>query len=271
MRTDRIAALLTSFMTLAAAACIIPVYIDDPRGFPRSASRMFEKTVPWENGRAVAVENPAGDVEVFGWERKEVQVTAEWGWDSSRSRVEVPSPGRDIPDVEVEPDGDLLRIRLRAPVREEDTARPVRFILNVPQAVDLKDVVVRRGRVTVGDIYGRTRVAVEEGDVRVENYSGSLEVSVGRGSAEAEILDLRPEDVVRLAARQGPVTLFLEAGVDARIEAEAANGRVISDFALGTGPDSRKVAAVIGREKGGTVALVSGMGDVRIRKVRDIR
>jgi hypothetical protein len=271
MRTDRIAALMVCLLTVALAACIIPVYIDDPRGFPRSAARMFDKTVPWESGRAVAVENSAGDVEVFGWERKEVQVTAEWGWESSRPRVEVLGSGRDIPDVEVVPDGDVLRIRLRESGRADGPSRPVRFILNVPQAVDLKDIVVQRGNVTVGDIYGRTKVAVETGDVRVENYSGSLEVTVGRGSAEAEVLDLRPEDVVRLSTRQGTVTLFLESGVDARVEAEAANGRISSDFPLGTDPDSRKAAAVVGREKGGSVILVSGMGDVRIRKVRDVR
>ncbi|MBM3294924.1 MAG: hypothetical protein FJY80_01495 [Candidatus Aminicenantes bacterium] len=254
-------------MAFVSTACIIPVYIDDPRGFPRRLPEMFEKTVPWEGGGAIAVENPVGDVEIFGWDRREVRISAEWGWSGPRGSRFGERTGP--PEVEIDEHPGVLRVVLRPVGRETDPVRPVRLILNVPRAVDLESVVVGHGRVNVGDVYGRSRLAVQAGEVRVENYSGSLEVMVERGTAEAEILDFRPEDVVRLVARQGSVTLYLEDDANAEVEAEAPGGRIVSDFDLGPDRGGGKTSAEIGREKGGSVVLISGTGDVRIRKVRE--
>jgi len=269
MRTHRFSALGAAGAVLVSAACIIPVYIDDPWNSPRSSPRLFEKTVPWDRGGPIAVENPVGDVDIFGWDEREVQISAEWGWDATRGRRIGLFDGRDVPDVDVDVIDGVLSVRLRRDGREDESVSPVRFVLNVPRSVDLKEVVVRRGRITVGDIYGRSRLAVEEGDVRIENYSGSLDISVGRGSAEAEILDLRPEDVVRVAVRQGSVIVLLEPEVAARIEAEAPKGRITSDFDLGPEGQDRKAAAVLGRGPGAAVTLLSEGGDIRLRKIRD--
>jgi hypothetical protein len=270
MKDHRIVAIFTAALILGSAACIIPVYVDDAGRYSRPGPLMFEKTVPLDRGGSIAVENPVGDVEVFGWDRNEVQVSAEAGWDWRRERrINVYGPGGDIPEVDVEKVGDVLRIKLRTEGREDEGARPVRIILNVPRPVALREVIVRRGRITIGDIYGKARLSIDDGDVRVENYSGSLDVSVERGSVEAEILDLRPEDVVRLVSRQGPVTLFLEPGVSARIEAEAPNGRITSDFDLGPAASGKKKvgATTVGRGEGGSIALTASNGDVRLRKV----
>jgi hypothetical protein len=92
--------------------------------------------------------------------------------------------------------------------------------------------------------------------LKVENYSGSLKAQVWRGRIEAEVLDLRSEDEVQLTARAGDLTLYLEKGVSAKIEAEAS-AWVTSEFDLGTAPPANKVSAVLG--SGGAILTLKAL------------
>jgi hypothetical protein len=254
---------------LGASACLIPVYVDDPGGFSRTYPPAFSKTVDLVKGEAVAVDNPVGDVEIFGWDRDEVEVSAEWGWDRYRGRrIGFYGFGRQEPDVEVTKEGGLVRIGLRPSAREGDEARGLRFILNVPRSVELREVRVSRGLIEIGDLFGKAFLDMGEGDVQVKNFSGSLEVSMGEGAVEAEILDLRPEDAIRIRSRQGNVTVILESDVKAKVEADAPAGRITSDFDLGAAPGEKNAVATIGGGEGASIRLSALDGDIRLRKVR---
>jgi len=254
-------------LALGAAACIIPVYVDDPGGFPRSAPPMFTRTVALERGGAIALENPVGDVEIYGWDRNEVEVSAEAGWGRAwERRIGLYGSGGTVPAIDVEKTANLVRIKPRDG-RDDAESRSLRFILNVPRAVDLETVRVTRGRISIGDLFGKARLDLDEGDVRVENYSGSLEVMVRSGSVDAELLDLRSEDEVRITCRRGPVTVFLESKADAKVDLGAPNGRIASDFDLKTATGEKTISTVLGRG-GATIRLTALEGNVSLRKVK---
>ena len=59
------------------------------------------------------------------------------------------------------------------------------------------------------------------------------------------MLDLRAEVIKKITVRAGDLTVFLEAGAAARIEAEASAG-ISSEIDLHQAPLGRKVAAALG-------------------------
>jgi hypothetical protein len=137
----------------------------------------------------------------------------------------------------------------------------------VPRSVNFDMIRVREGDITIADLYGKVRVEVERGRVQVENYSGSLDLEVGRGSVEAEVLDLRPDDVLKIVARDGDISLLLPDDATARVDA-AAGGAVTSEFDLGRELPARKVEGRVGAGEGATLTLSALQGNVRLLKAK---
>jgi hypothetical protein len=253
---------------LAAAACVIPIYVDDGGRFTRPFST-FLKTIEFAPGGIISIDNALGDIVIRGWDKNEIEITAEEDWDESAGRtVRLSGRNRVVPRVEVETKDKYVKIRSRPRDADLEDDRAVRLVIQVPHEVDLQDVHGRRGRITVSDLYGRVRLDLEEGDVRVDNFSGSLDVDLVRGSIQVEILDLRSADTVRLALKQGPATVLIEPGFNGRIEANAPNGTLRCDFIIDPPAESRGAAGKIGTGEGALIIVSSLNGDVRIHKTK---
>jgi DUF4097 and DUF4098 domain-containing protein YvlB len=133
--------------------------------------------------------------------------------------------------------------------------------------VNLKDVRNELGDIRIVDIYGKVRVNLEEGIIKVENFSGSLDLSLVRGSVEAELLDVRKDDNVRITTREGDITLYLQPDVNVKIEAATGNGGISSDFDLGLPLPSKKVSARLGSLEEAVVSLSALIGNIRLKKI----
>ncbi len=109
---------------------------------------------------------------------------------------------------------------------------------------------------------------MEDGNVRISNFSGSVDLLAGRGRVEVELLDLRAEDEVLLTVKEGDMTVYLQPNASARIEAAASNGEVTSDFELGTALPAKKAAGTIGAAGGGKLSLTAFRGSIHLKKTR---
>jgi len=253
-------------VVLAAASCIIPIYVDDGGRFTRPSS-MFLKTIEFAAGGAISVDNVLGDIEIRGWDRNEIEIAAEEGWGESEGRDRLlMGRSRVVPRIEVETKDKLVRIKARPRDSDLEHDRFVRLVIQVPRELDLLDVFGRQGRITVSDLYGRVRLDLEEGDIRVENFSGSLDIDLIRGSLQAEILDLRSADSLRLSLKEGPVTVLIESDFNGRIEADAPDGILSCDFVVDPPAENRRAAGKIGTGEGALIVASSLHGDVRILK-----
>lgn len=249
---------------ILTAACVFPFpWPDDEFSGPRSD--VFVRTVPLEPGGTIQLENGLGDIDIRGWDRPEVEITAE-NEEDAPFRGRIWSTGRRLaaPEVEVLSEGQTVRIRVLLPERERDI-RSVRFYLSVPKSVNLDGIRGREGDVAIGDLYGMVRIEMGRGQVHVENFSGPLEVTLGRGSVDAEVLDLRPDDKVRISAADGDIALFLAADTVARIQA-TAGAEVESEFDPGRAAKERSVDARIGGEPGASIVLSAPRGGIRLLK-----
>jgi hypothetical protein len=115
-------------------------------------------------------------------------------------------------------------------------------------------------------MYGEALLRLEDGDIRVENYSGSLDAELTRGSIQAELIDLRAEDAVRLILGEGPVSLLLEPAFAGRLEADAPAGSLACDFTLDPAADKNRASGKIGTGEGALVTVSARKGSVTVRK-----
>ena len=134
-------------------------------------------------------------------------------------------------------------------------------------SVVLTGIRLSEGDLTVSDIFGKLEASVDQGGLLVENFSGAVDVTVGTGDADVEVLDLREEDTITITSRRGDIVLRLESGVGAIVEADAPRGRVRSDFDLGVELPAATVKGWIG-EGGPNIILRAPNGRVEIVKIK---
>lgn len=255
------------------ASCIM---LDNPQGdepgwrtFPESGGPPggeFRQTVPFSRGGTLSLENDYGDVSITGWDRDEVEVVARAATVERQPETSTrPYRIRKVtPEVELrETEQGLL---IRTPTFEGSGEAPaVDYEIKAPSDVVLTGIRLSEGNLTIADIFGRIEASVDQGDLAVSNFSGSLRGVVGTGNADVEVLDLREGDEVSVTSRRGDIVLRLEPGVAAAIEANAPRGGVSSDFDLGVRLPAPTVKGMIGAG-GPSIILMASDGRVRIVK-----
>jgi len=250
---------------LLLGACVVAVVDPAAQGgsWPRAS---FEKSLSLKPGGSITLENQSGDIQISGWKEEKVDIAAQFGRDA------VPHAGIYFighrfkpPDVRVRSTADSARIRTdEGGYGDEDAV--VHYVLKVPQSINLDSVRNGKGRIAISDVYGRAVLDADEGAVDIRNYSGSLDIRLGSGAVEAEILDLRPQDSVRVKVERGDIVLLLEPDVAAQLMADAPAGNVSSQIDLGEALPARKVSARLGDGRA-TIELTAVQGDIKIRKV----
>ncbi|MGB8958101.1 MAG: hypothetical protein WCC00_03705 [Candidatus Aminicenantales bacterium] len=266
-------------VTLAAllTSCIL---IQDPEGEPGwrttpdsdeagASGPEFVQTLPFTPGETLSLENDYGDVEITGWDRDEVKVVAKAATVEPQPR----SPARQYrirkvtPEVEIQETEEGLLVR--TPTFEGPGEAPaVDFEVSVPNSVVLTGIRISEGNLTIADVFGRIEASVDQGDLAISNYSGPVRATVGTGSADVEVLDLRDRDEISITCRKGDISLRLESGVNAIVEADAPHGEVSSDFDLGVKLPATTVKGWIG-QGGPAVFLRASDGRIRIIKTAD--
>jgi len=247
------------------SSCIIAVVDYSETGVAR-LSREFHKVVSFVSGGTLSLENVNGDVEIAGWDRDEVEISAErmiplpYG-----RRIQWQPIRRSMPRVDFDKFEDFIKIKARSSGGDKEAAA-VNFYLNAPHSIKLKDIVGREGNISLADLYGEAVIDLQNGKIKVENFSGSLIASLVKGIVEASLYDLRGEDEIRITVREGDITIHLQAEVKARVEASASNGNIYSDFDLKETLPAKKISGQIG-EGGAFISLSSLNGDIQIKKL----
>ncbi|MHB8094703.1 MAG: DUF4097 family beta strand repeat-containing protein [Candidatus Aminicenantales bacterium] len=241
---------------LLLASCIIVVR-ERPESAEPPVRGEFRKTVSFEPEGSISLENRAGTIEIAGWERNEVAIIAEG---PAGEGDDGPSP-----DVRLGEDARSLWIRSG----EEsglDGNSALNYVLSVPHAVDLRDIRNGKGSILLRDIYGKAAIDLDRGDVRVANFSGTITIAVARGSVDAEVLDVREGDEIRIIVTSGDIVIRLQTAASARIEALAPNGTVSSEIDMGKSLPASEVTATLGTGPGASIRLEALDGDIAVRK-----
>ena len=261
-----ILAFLVGFVLLSSA-CIIAV-VDPSSAGQGWLKSQFHKSLSLEPGGSVTLENINGNIVVSGWEKDAIEISAEGSMDSPQEAgIHFLGWRFSPPDVRVRSTADSVRIRT-GESRSEDERNSVDYVLRVPRSVNLDSIRNGRGRIAISDIYGRSLLDADEGEIRISNYSGSLDVRLGSGVVEAEALDLRPQDSVHITVERGDIVLLLEPSVAAQLVAAAPEGNIFSELELDQTLPAKKISAKLGDGQA-SIELTAVQGDIRIRKVKE--
>jgi hypothetical protein len=256
MAWEKIKVLAGCVAVLLLASCIIVVR-ERPDSAEPPAREEFRKTVAFEPEGSISLENGEGTIEIAGWERNEAEIIAE----SPDGEGDI----RPSPDVRLGNDARSLWIR-SGKESGLDGNPALNYILSVPHAVDLRDIRNGKGNILLRDIYGKAAIGLDRGDVRVVNYSGGIRIAVARGSVDAEVLDIREGDEIRITVKSGDIVIRLQADVSARLEALAPNGTVSSEIDMGKPLPASEVSATLGTGPGASIRLEALDGDIAVRK-----
>lgn len=247
------------------SSCIVAV-VDYSERLANRPIEEFHKVFSFNSGGTLSLENINGDIEILGWNRNEVEVSAEKMIHAYGRRIQWQPIGSSSTSIDFDKFEDFIRIKTRPGGWDKEGAA-VNYYLNVPQSIKLKDIVGRRGNISISDFYGEAVIDLVSGEIKVENFSGSLTASVVNGSVKASLYDLRADDEIRITAKEGDIVVYLQPGVDARIEMSTPNGDIFSEFDLKETLPAKKISAQIGGKDGALLSLSSLNGDIRIKKL----
>lgn len=201
-----------------------------------------ERTVPADARGEVEIVNVAGDVQVRGWDRAEVQVHADLGSGvekldvgSSKGRTSInvivrngrSSTGSDLV-VEVPRDATLIVKTVSADqtisdVRGAQRLQAVSGSISTQAWGEEVRIKTISGEVTVAGhkTPGRTAVNTVSGDVNLDNVAGELTLETVTGDMDVRMSTLTRG---RVQTTNGELRLRAALAADATLEAEAING-----------------------------------------------
>jgi len=247
---------------LALACCVLAASEGAPAA---EAKRSEQRRVPARQLAQLTVENPAGNIELQGEAREDLELTVQyrvWGGSADAVRAAIGKLRIDV----LEQDG-RLRLRPMHAERGIDGPRPS-FLDGARLSIDMHlrlpaklrtAATVTRDRLVALDLQGDLVLAATSGDVEVRKLGGSLEAGVTSG-------------ILRISDVKGDVALTTTSGdldlrrVQGRAVLQSVTGsmrveQVMGDLEIESTSGELLVTAV-----GGNLELISGSGDVAIRK-----
>ncbi|MFC2166969.1 hypothetical protein ACFLQZ_03295 [Acidobacteriota bacterium] len=256
--------LLFSLCLGLMGSCIIAVY-DYPGSNVFQPYEEFQQFLPFLPGGTLSLQNMDGNIEIVGWEYHECEVYAERRVPRSTERLfRILKFDHYIPKIDIDSFENQVKIQT-IPAPAEDATNVVDYFIRVPEAVILKDVNNRRGDILIADLYGEVYAETIEGDVTVDNYSGSLHVSVETGDVQASLFDLRSEDEIILSSNLGQITLYLQPDVNARLKMFAPNGEIIDQFNT-EGPSPLDTSSLVLGEGHALISITVENGNITLKK-----
>lgn len=163
-----------------------------------------ERTVDADADAMVRVSNTAGSIEISGWSRSQVAVSADLGADVEELVVE--SSGREV----------LIKVETPRSGRNRNISSDL--VIRVPEGVSL-DVAAVSADIEIRDVRGEQRLHSVSGDVTTEAFESDVQVEVVSGDVELQG-DRKPIRV-KLNAVSGDIDAV---GLAGEIQAETVSG-----------------------------------------------
>ncbi len=225
--------------------------------------QQVSRTVAAPADGAVEIELIAGDVEIAGWSRSEVQVDATL--DDRFEELEISS----------DEDGVSIEVEFKRGRRKGNYGGNVKLKIRIPEgsSIELETV---SADISIADVSGEIEVEAVSGDLEIRSSSREIDAAVVSGSIDVRSSQaLRSGDfetvsgdidfrgAVARGARlsfeslNGTVSLRLPAETCARFDVETFNGDIKNEF----GPRAEKVSSMLPAKE---LSFSTGNCDTRI-------
>ena len=243
---------LRGLILLAAIACLV---------FPAcAADENFHHVYPLAAGGSLTLENVNGSVQVEGWSRDEVEVSA--------VKTATRSDSRDVSQVKIEVDDShpgQVAVHTRYP-QGQGAEVAVEYHVHVPYRILLGSIETVNGSVTVRGVEGGGELRSVNGNVEVFDSSGRFSEKTTNGNLRLELRDLMSGGPMNLETVNGSVVLGLPEGARADLKVLAMNGDFYSELPVTSAaskPAARAFHAKLGTG-GGEISVRTINGGIRL-------
>ncbi len=258
MRRDAVVIVLTALALTAAGGA--------------DAYRLVEHrewNLPAEGRSMFTVRNVRGSIDVIGWDRDEIEISA-----MIRIRAAGKNKAQKIYgniEFEIGQEPGSISIRALVPKFRKDsiagegnTAVWVNYSIRVPYTTDL-DIRSVTGDIAVVQVGGSFRVVSERGEIDMLSRGGEGVLKTGSGDIGCKLAFLPSGGKLRLKTGNGDVSLGIPAETSAMLRAKTRAGRVRIRLEM-TGVEKKKRKVKIGvlGDGDGEIVLESASGDVTV-------
>ena len=218
----------------------------------------FKQTYPLPPGGSFVLDNVNGSVQVDGWDRNEVEVSAVKTSQSDQHEVE-------LVKIEVDSTPDKIAVHTRYP-QGEGAQVAVEYHVHVPYRILLGSVETVNGSVIVRGVDGSGALRSVNGNVEVTNSTGRFSEKTTNGNVRLELRQLADGGPMNLETVNGSVVLGLPTTARADLKVLSMNGELTSDLPVTSAagaPGSRAYQAKMGIG-GGQISVRTINGGVRL-------
>lgn len=223
-----------------------------------TTNEVFHKIVPLSPGGSFLLENVNGSVQVEGWNRDEVEVSAVKSSETDDENLERVK-------IEVDSAPGQVAVRTRYPNGQgADVA--VEYRVHVPYRVLLGSVQTVNGSVLVRGVEGSGDLRSVNGNVEVLNSSGRFNAKTTNGDLHLELRRLLDGGPMNIETVNGSVVLGLPSDGRANVKVLSMNGELTSDLpmtSMAGNPASHTFRARLGTG-GGDISVRTVNGEIRL-------
>lgn len=222
--------------------------------FPSFANtdQLFDKIYPLASGGNFQLDNINGSVQVEGWDRDEVEVSAVKTAQNGPSNL-------DQVQIDVESLPGHVAVHTRYPTATGNGVT-VEYRVHVPFRVLLAAVKTVNGSVLVRGVQGGGDLRSVNGDVRVTNSAGRFNAKTTNGNLTLQLRDVANGAPMNIETVNGSVVLTLPSNAGANLNVQNMNGDFSSELPVNAATKPTNLGSFRAR-------LGSGGGEISLRTI----
>ncbi len=199
----------------------------------------FKKSIAFQPGGKLEVENVNGSITVESWNRNEVYVEAE-----KRVKAGDRRKAEKLMEelkIEIEERDNEIVIITKHPRRGhgdfwdwvfgDNVSSSVSYTIRVPQKCDV-EATSTNGGLYINDIEGKFRLRTTNGKITAEALKGLVSARTTNGSVKVELKEVAVEEEMEFLTTNGSVTIYIPNNIDCDVRAKTTNGSIKTDFPM---------------------------------------
>ncbi|MEW6998308.1 DUF4097 domain-containing protein [Colwelliaceae bacterium BS250] len=190
----------------------------------------IEKTFNLSGQGQLVLENVNGDVVIESWQNNSVKVTAEINASNQKARERL--------QVKMKQSGDRISVETDHENNSGSWGNnnngnsSVDYVVMVPKDIDLRDIDVVNGSLTIKNVSGELNADVVNGSVDASGLASDVNVESVNGAVELSFDDTANDLEISVETVNGSIRLYVSDTFGAKVQASTGNGSIKTDFGL---------------------------------------
>ncbi|HXA56214.1 MAG TPA: DUF4097 family beta strand repeat-containing protein [Candidatus Acidoferrum sp.] len=215
-----------------------------------TTDQVFDKVYPLSSGGNFQLDNVNGSIQVDGWDKDEVEVSAVKSAESDPS---------DLDQVQIDVESVPGQVAVHTLYPNSGSAVVVEYHVHVPYRV-LTAVKTVNGSVSVRGVQGGGDLRSVNGDVKVTDSAGRFNAKTTNGNLTLQLRDIASGPPMDIETVNGSVVLGLPSNAGANLKVQNMNGDFSSELPMNAATTPSNVGAFHAK-------LGTGGGEISVRTV----